>query len=269
MRPLRPAWPLLLFALAFGAAAPVARSGKFVLFKNIWGDVIVSTDTTAAGKALTPPTPQQPAYYRGMSLGRRLGSIAGDEEPDVHELNRMVAAVLAKQGYLDARTGSHEPTLFLILQWGYLKPGSDDLLWFLGYDPAQDIGAPVMEGIIGPEVFRRGMRSRAIETILDDAQDAIYGIIVTAFEFKSANTSQPVAYWQTRIGLSANGKSMAAALPVMVVAAGPVIGRPSDQPVLVDADSSREGIVKLGELKVLEYLNGSPPPPLESEPAKK
>jgi hypothetical protein len=258
MHPFRSRLPLLLL-FALGVTAPGLPGADFVLFKNIWGSVIVATDMTKAGKALTPPTPQQPVYYKGLSLGRRLGSIPGDREPGVNELNLFVADVLAKQGYRPARSDTPEPELLLVVQWGYLKPGSEDLLWFLGYDPAQDIAAQATINMLGAEVFRRGMRSSAIDTILQDSQNPIYGIIVTAFEFKSAHTTEPVAYWQTRIGLPASGKSMASALPVMVAAAGPAIGRPSDKPVFVDADVAREGQVKLGELKFLDYESSTRP----------
>ncbi|MDQ5977943.1 MAG: hypothetical protein QG602_915 [Verrucomicrobiota bacterium] len=251
MRPLRSVFLLVLPILA--VLPPAARGADFRLFKNTWGDVIVATDMTKAGKALTPPTPQQPVYFKGMSLGSILGSIPGDREPDIKQLSLFVAEILAKQGYLGARPGAPEPELFLVLQWGYIKPGSEDLLWFLGYDPSKDIAAPTNPNMLGPEVWRRGMRSNAIDTILQDSQNPIYGIIVTAFEFKSAKSAEPVVYWQTRIGLPANGKSMSAALPVMVAAAGPAIGRPADSPVFLDADRIREGQVKLGELKFLDY----------------
>jgi hypothetical protein len=241
-----------LVLLALGFALPGARGAEFTLFKSVWGDVIVATDTAPAGRALTPPTPEQPVYYRGRSLGRKLGSILGDREPEESELNRFVANVLARQGYLGASPGGQEPALFLVVQWGYLEPRNGDLLWFLGYDPGQDIGAPVLPGMLGPEVFRTGMRSTAIDTILADAQGAIYGIIITAFEYKSARTPEPVVYWQTRIGLPAHGKSMAAALPTMLVAAGPAIGRPADGPVLLDADHARQGTVRLDEVKFLD-----------------
>lgn len=262
---MRPSPPALVLVLSLLAAA--AARAEFVLFKNIWGDVIVATDMTPAGQALTPPSPQQPVYYKGLSLGRRLGSIPGDREPDVREINLFVADILAKQGYLAARPGAPEPQLLLVLQWGYIKPGSEDLLWFLGYDPRKDIAAPTSPNMLGPEVFRRGMRSREIDTILQDAQNPIYGIIVTAFEPKSARTPEPVAFWQTRIGLPANGKSMAAALPVMVATAGPAIGRPADGPVFLDADRIREGRVDLGELKFLDF-EGGPRTPARAEGGK-
>jgi hypothetical protein len=44
---------------------------------------------------------------------------------------------------------------------------------------------------------------------------------------------------------------MAEALPVMLVAAGPSIGRESKRPALADADAVRQGHVELGELKTL------------------
>jgi hypothetical protein len=246
--------PVVLALLVLGLALPGVRGGEFVLFKNIWGNVIVSTDTTMEGKQLTPPTPDKPVYYKGISLGRKLGSIPGDHEPNEKELNRFVANVLAKQGYLSAEPGGEEPSLLLVVQWGFMEPRSGDLLWFLGYDPEKDIGAPVMAGLIGAEVFRTGFRSQAIDTILSDAKAPIYGIIVTAFEFKTAKTPTPVIYWQTRIGLPANGKSMATALPTMLVAAGPAIGRPTDSPVLLDADNARQGTVTFGELKYSDVV---------------
>lgn len=253
--------------VVLGLGLPHATWAGFSLFSNSWGDVIVATDATPAGKDLTPPSPAKPVYYRGLSLGCRLGSIAGDQLPDVGALNAFVAKVLAKQGYLAARPGVHDPSLFLVVQWGYLRPGSGDLLWFLGYNPSQDIAAPVFPGQFGPEVWRRSFRSRTIETILGTVSEPIYGIIVTAFEFKSANTRQPVIYWQTRIGLPANAKSMAEALPAMLVAAGPTIGRPSDSPVLRDVDEARRGHVDLGKLKIIGYEDlASPGEPDRPQP---
>lgn len=246
---------VLRVCILLALVAPIAGRAEFTLFKSSWGDVIVATDTTPAGRALTPPTPDQPVTYRGMSLGRRLGSIPGDREPDEKQLNHYVAAILAKQGYVGAPRGTAaEPALFLVLQWGYIDPrNGNDLLWFLGYDPSKDIGARTNPNMLGPEVFLTNFRTRTIDTILEDSKNAIYGIIVTAFEFKSANTKEPVIYWQTRIGLPANGKSMADALPVMLIAAGPAIGREASEPMLVDTDPARDGTVKLGDLKFLDF----------------
>jgi len=255
--------PRLVFALALGLLGPGltgVRASDFVLFKNLWGDVFVSTDATAAGRKLTPPTKEEPVYYRGVSLGRRLGSVGGDQEPSEHQLSRFAADLLAKQGYLDARGTGKEPSLLLVLQWGYLDPSQVDLQWFLGYRPDQDIASMDQIDFIGAEAFRTNFRSREIDAIIHDAQHPVYGIMITAFEYKSSRTAEPVVYWQTRIGLPTQGKTMADALPVMLVAAAPSIGRPSDKPVLADADSARKGSVNLGELKFLDTL-----PPMHHE----
>jgi hypothetical protein len=242
----------------FGQALPRARCSVFGLFKNFWGDVIVSTDMTPEGRALTPPEPGKPVYYLGLSLGARLGSIGGDRMPEVKEMNQMVTRILAKQGYLGAKPGVHDPALYLVVQWGYVDSRNGDLLWFLGYDAAQDIGSPAFPGMLGPEVFRRGFRSHTTQTILENASGPIYGIIVTAFEYKSAKTPTPVVYWQSRIGLPANGKSMSEALPTMLIAAGTAIGRESKSPVLRSADDVLEGRVELGELKFLDVISEPP-----------
>jgi hypothetical protein len=227
-----------------------------MLFSSVWGDAIVITDMTPAGRAVTPPTPAKPVYFQGLSLGSKLGTVPGDVIPEKGKFDLFVAKILAQQGYLPAKPGVNEPTLFLVLQWGYLKPlwsNMSYLTWFLGYDPNRDIGANWTPNFLGPEVFLQDFRSRVTETILDTARDSAYGIIVTAFEYKSANTAKPIAYWQTRVGLSANGKTMAQALPTMIVAAGPKIGRETDGPTLRDADEARQGHVDLGQLKVVGY----------------
>jgi hypothetical protein len=246
--------PLLaVAAIVFGAGLALESHAKLAMFSHIWGDVIVATDTTMEGRELTPPTVDSPVYYLGQSIGAKLGTIAGDELPDTKEMTQFVVDVLAKQGYVGAKPGVHDPTLFLVLQWGFLRPDRDDLMWFLGYNPNNDIAAPSAIGTLGMEVFRRGMRSREIETILENASETNYAIIITAFEYKSANAENPIAYWQTRIALPTRGKSMAHALPTMVAAAGPAIGLPSSSPLLMDADSPVRGHVKLGELEFLDF----------------
>lgn len=241
----------LLVVLLFGLSTTSLRAGRFVLFDRSWGDVIVVTDMTQEGRAIARPTPESPAYYLGTSLGCRLGSIPGDRLPDPAELGRFATRMLARQGYLPAQPGARDPSLYIVLQWGSLAPDSGDLLWFLGYDAWQDIGAQSTIGMLGPEVFRRNMRSRETQTVLDYASGAIYGVIITAFEYKSASTPRPVILWQTRIGLPSNGKTMAEALPVMVQLGASQVGRETTKPILRDADDRY--ITRLGELEVLGF----------------
>jgi hypothetical protein len=167
----------------------------------------------------------------------------------VKDVNAFVTKLLAKQGFLAARPGVHEPTLFLVMQWGYLRPGYDNLGWFLGYSERQDIAAG---GGLAP--LLRNLRGREIETIIEYASEPIYGIIVTAFDYQTARTPKPIVYWQTRIGLPAIGKSMAAALPNMFIAGASAFGRETNKAILRDADTLREGHVKLGDLQILDEV---------------
>jgi hypothetical protein len=259
---------LVVGAALFFTEAVLTAGGAFSLFSGSWGSAIVNTDMTREGRMLALPTPEAPVYYLGQSLGCRLGSIPGERLPDDKELTQIVVDALAKQGYLGATKGGHEPSLFLILQWGELQPTRDDLLWFLGYDPRQDIAAPSGSGRLGPEVFLRNCRSPEVDRILSYANKPIYGIIVTAFEYKSAKTDHPVAYWQTRIALPSNGKSMANAMPVMVMSAGPVFGRETGKAMLRDTNEARQGHVTLGELEVLDYYEDAAPVEKPAAPAK-
>lgn len=248
------AWALaVVFPLSWGT---LDASDGFRFFSRSWGDLFINTDTTVAGQQLPEVSPDQPVVYLGQSLGNRLGSIPGDRLPEDREMMEVLESILEEQGYIGSTWGQKdpEPSLFLIFQWGYLEPGSGDLKWFLGYNAEEDIAAPVFPGSLGPEVFRRNMRSPEIESILETAKRPIYGIIVTAFEFESASTSRPIVYWQTRIGLPARGKSMASALPSMLRAAGPMIGKPTDSPFIDDIEDLLEGEAEFGELEEIDEI---------------
>jgi hypothetical protein len=236
--------------LGLGAAAmvlPGILRAEFVLFRNVWGNAIVNTDMTPAGRALTPPTPENPVYFLGTSLGARLGSIPGDEEPPLKEVNAFVTRLLAKQGYRAAQPGVHEPTLFIVMQWGYMKPNYTGMGWFLGYNELRDIAAG---GGLAP--LFANLRSPDIDTIVEYATKPIYGIIVTAFDYQTARTPNPTIYWQTRIGLPAVGKSMAQALPSMFVAGAPAFGRETKRALLFDADTQMKGHVHLRDLQYFD-----------------
>jgi len=250
--------PVLLALVLFCMAALEARAGRFLFSERHWGDCIVVTDMTEAGRALRPASQDSPVYFLGEVYGSRLGFMAGDQLPDPKEMGRFAAQILAKQGYLAAQPGLHEPELFLVLQWGRIEPRSGDGLWFLGYNPRQDIAAQVSWPApitaagttrFGPERFREDFRTREVETVLEYAEDDIYGLIISAFEYKTARTAEPVVLWQTRIGLPANGKGMGEAIAVMAQVAGPQIGRETTKPALFSTENRYT--TRLGKLEFI------------------
>ncbi|HTK76502.1 MAG TPA: hypothetical protein VL371_14650 [Gemmataceae bacterium] len=255
----RPQMRLLSPTLGFAVVTiclclPRICSAEFhPIFNRVWGNVVVATDMTPEGRKLTPPTPEHPVYYLGTSLGARFDTIPGDRLPDVKQMNLLVARVLAKQGYLYASPGVHDPSLFLVLQWAYLRIAP---LWFVGYNPKYDhpihpFEVDVMIDTAGPGSFE---------------PHPCYGIIITAFDFKSARAKHPVVCWQTRITLPAIGKSMAQALPTMIIAAGPAIGHESNLPFLGDADAMPKGHVTVGDLEVVGYEDPPAPAGKAAEP---
>jgi len=216
------------------------------------------TDMTKEGRALRPVSRENPMYFLGEIYGGRLGWMPGEQLPDPKAMGRFVAKILAGQGYLAAQPGVHEPELFLVVQWGRLDPRSGDGLWFLGYDRRQDPAAPnfapkitaLGTAVFSPdEVFRRNFRPREIETVLEYAREDIYGLIISAFEYKTARTAEPVVLWQTRIGLPANGKGMGEAIAVMAQVAAPQIGRETTKPSLFNTENRYT--TRLRELEIL------------------
>ncbi len=216
------------------------------------GDVVVVTDMTAAGRLRPPPTVEAPVYFKGLTLGCRLGSIRGDKEPNPEVLSRFVTKLLRRQGYRGSPGPHRPPELLLVLQWGYLGAQGTDKLWFLGYNADDDIGYSPHPNLLGPEVFLRGLRTREVETVLDLANEPLYGVIVTAFEHESAKGPEPVLLWQTRISFAARGKSMEEALPTMLATAASQIGRETTKPVLRDPDDGRRAEVTWGEMQTSE-----------------
>ncbi len=258
------------FGWALLGLLPLTLPAKSKFFPNTWGDIIVNTDMTPFGRERTPPSLEHPVTYVGDSLGLKFGSIRGDRIPPDKEVVDFVVDVLAQQGYIGVKSLDENPELYITLQWGYLEPPYVNLYWFLGYDPSKDIAASNFPGALGPEVFRRNLRDPKTETIVRLAKEPMYGIIIVAFDFESASTPQPIILWQTRIAVRAARKTMAEALPNMVLAAGPSIGRETTSPVFHDVDDLLEGKVEMGDLEEVpaqtRFDPEGPPTPLPPNP---
>jgi hypothetical protein len=197
--------------------------------------------------------------------------------------------VLATVGYLPA-DAQHRPTQWIVFTWGTLYPKT-----LLKWDPdlpdainqLPDANVQMdrtrMMRFLGGE--KLGLVSKhpdnpkvesllryqsrfdsAAEAIWDVAGGDLYMVALAGYEFFETQPEHPKLLWKTKISCPATGLVMADTLPTMVVIAAPFIGRATSRPVWVNAADKLKPSVRIGNLKVEEYL-GSGELPVHEEKA--
>jgi hypothetical protein len=248
--------------------------------------VVAVTDTTPVGALRRPISPASPAYYSAVSAGYRDfgGIVAGEKVPPKDDVLKTIARVLAKQGYLPA-TDDHPPSLLLIWTWGTMNTdrmysfSPDDtegrqvnrqqLLRFMG---AYKLGLVSKEpGSFQQDMFLTGtlFRDADTEMISDLASEDLYVAAISAYDYSAATRQQKVLLWTTKISCPSRGLAMKETLPAMLALAGPYIGRETAKPVSVKATDKFKPDVKIGDPKVVEYMENTPVPVVEITPSTK
>ncbi|MBI5770096.1 MAG: hypothetical protein HZA93_20135 [Verrucomicrobia bacterium] len=267
------------------AMVPSARAGVLDwLFPKHDVEVIVVTDATPVGALRRPVTPANPAYYQAVSAGYRDfgGLIAGDKIPPKDEVMKVIAKVLARQGYLPG-TPAHPPSLILIWTWGTMyvermPTGNPDdlegrqinrsqLLRFMG---AYKLGLVAKEpGGFNNDLLMPGTLFRDVdsELIYQLASEDLYVIAITAYDYAAAARNQKVQLWTTKISCPSLGLAMDQTLPAMLALAGPNIGRETAKPVSIKATDKFKPEVKIGDPTVVEYMENNQVPVIEVTPS--
>lgn len=274
----------LLLALAVAAPRLVAGGFLDLLLGHRDLEVITVTDTTPAGRAVPPASKAHPQYYIGLSLGfRDFGApIGGIKEPPTKDALRFIAVELAKQGYLPATEKSPPPTLLLAYTWGTLnadnfRPDPDfpgvvrnraQIVRFLGGPKIglnRDFFDPLTAPVTGLQTLSFDARN-----LYDIATEDFYVIVVSAYDFTALRRDKKQLLWMTRIATPSLGFDLGESMPTMLAIAGPNFGRETARPVWMSASEKFKPNVKLGEIQLVEYLDGSPLPVVEkpAEPAK-
>ena len=277
---LRP-WKIVLAvgALLLGAAPASAAGGLLDLLLGWPHDVqvITTTDLTPAGKLMRPASPENPVYYVAVSVGYRDlgGYIAGDKLPAPKDMIRTVAHVLARQGYLPA-DNQHPPSQCIVFGWGSLYritiPNEFSLnlpdvqlnrramMRFLGGNKlglASDRPDPWLDDTLLPGLTRFNPDAVAIAEV---SGDDLYAIVLSGYTFPSPQPHKPQLLWRTKIGSPARGLVMADTLPTMMTIAGPYVARDTKRPVWVNASDKFKPNIRIGDLKVEEYLDSGNAP---------
>jgi hypothetical protein len=265
---------LLLACTSLSAPQLCARGFLELLLGRHDLDVITVTDATPAGRQFTPASKDQPQYYVGLSLGfRDLGAaVGGIKEPPTSDVLRVIAAELAKQGYLPATEKSPPPSLVLAYTWGTLNADIDQpnpdapgrvrnrpqIVRFLG---GRKVGLdnnffdPLTAPIAGLQTLSYDARK-----LHEIATEDFYIIVVIAYDLAALHQGKKQMLWMTRIAAPSLGFALADALPSMLAIAGPHLGRETARPVWTSASEKFKPNVKLGELQLIEYLGDTPLP---------
>lgn len=230
---------------------------------------VTVTDFTPAGKLRRLPSPDHPVYYAAISAGYRDfgGLIAGEHPISRDVVNETMLKVLAKQGYLPAGP-EHPADIVLLWSWGTMNvdrfAGNPDfpavqlnerqMRLFLGGDKlgvASRRADPFPELTLMPGLLYATGDAR---NLLDIATSDLYVALIAAYDTKLDDSKRGVMLWNTRISCPSRGFWLPEALPSMLVMASQNIGRETDKPVWIRATERFKPEVKLGDIKVVEYL---------------
>jgi len=262
-------WVTCLFFAALLAKPSLHADGFLGFFETPAPDVLTVTDVTEEGRKWPLPEPGKPVLYEAISFGsKNFPGLPGDITPNPRVMTAFIVKTLAEQGYVQAKEKG-VAKIFLSICWGYSRANLGalgflggkklDLMWEL-----ESYG-----GMLSPNVLLRWNRSLTAEKVMDTANSDLYIASIQAFDLNKLDAGTQVLLWNTRIACPTRGLWMADALPAMIAAAGPLIGRETEKPVWRDTTELKKVRIEYGELKTLELMQPSSPGDKAEEPAKK
>jgi len=235
-------------------------------------EAITLTDVTPLGRERRQPTPDAPLYYVAVSAGyREFGSpIPGEHMISRPLANDTILKTLAKRGYLPAAL-NQRPDLVLVWTWGTFNaeralvfPGGytpqihdQRILRFLGGDKLgliSNYNDPFPELSLSPGLFYKSGPERKF---LDASTDDYFVAVIAAYDPNVTDLKHAKLLWSTRVSCPSRGFWLPDAFPGMLAIAGPYIGRETTKPVWVRATEQFKPEVRLGDLKVVEYLESN------------
>ena len=234
---------------------------------TVWSINLVG-DMYAPGRELPHPTADKPVYYYPIVAGysERGAKLAGqgEEPPPAKSMVHDLAVALATQGYRVTReievpasakastmvkAFSPPPALLLVLSWGSLRPqkleGGAELT---DNSPPPVLNQNQMIGLMAGKNFDSIVDfGTQTEAIWDGVQDDRFFVMVSAYDFVAYNQShKKVLLWVTKMSVPTAGATMAEVMPALIKAGGPLLGRETIGPNVVDVPSAREGKVEIG-----------------------
>jgi len=160
---------------------------------------------------------------------------------------------LKKEGYIPS-TEANPPSIVLGFAWGSLRADFGGALSYLGGKKLDLMWETRNSGQLDARVLLRGLRSEAADRVMETAKGDLYVVTIAAYDRQALLEGRLVELWQTRISCPTRGVYAADALPQIVQAAGPVIGRETDIPEIFNTRTGirNRGEVSIGEITTVE-----------------
>ncbi len=259
------------------------------LQKNPRLNLSILTEVTPAGKAITPPDRNHPAYYIAVDggMGEEGNVIAGEIPPSPDKWRKVMIASLAASGYLPA-SNLHPATLIIHCRYGSFNhvnsvggtvPVSGSILDdpialnAMQLDALQFRNLIYKAALVGGEKFAVDMaramntgtltffrdRDAHTDTLVDLAFGDLYFVIASAYDYDAATHGVQKLLWRTKISTDSNGLMMDDAVPTLTSDAREYFGHPTDGPVVFHPRLI-SGRVILEQPVIKEYLDKMPSP---------
>lgn len=257
----------------------LALLGLLLAPAALWAaaDVTVVVDMTAEGRKVARPTADHPAYYFPSIGGyKEYGDVSKDlKPPSAHDIVKIVAPELARQGYRAVDNQHPRPDLMLDIGWGSIAPTVDtatadvmDSSQAAGSGNARNesqrlalVAGNTFSSIAMPESYGH-------DGFMEAANDSRYYIIVGAYDFAAwEKDHKRVLLWKAKMSIPMDGVTFGDVLVSLIKAGGPQFGRETvGHPVVTPGVP--EGHVEVGTPTVKDDVVPAQPAP-SSAPATK
>lgn len=248
-------------------------------------EVLVSADAFAIPEELRPK-PGKPIHYIFTQMQQTLGEVvAGVKTPAPEAVEQLVEAELIKQGFVPARAGGPQPSIYILASWGTANfwPNVEaEMTTFLLQVPdqmggrtltpqeKQDEAARIaylnsprfrdkveVETIVGAKKTGAApeLRSRVLAAANDDR---LYLTLVAFDAMLLKQKKEKKMLWRTSMSVDWRN-DFALSLPAMLASGGPLFGTANTAPIFLDDRDRRRTEVQIGEARVVP--DDAPPAP--------
>ncbi len=245
-------------------------------------DVLVVSDVFVEDKDSVIATAEKPVYY--VFIGgkeRHIGTpYAGDPMPNMEEVRRELAKVLAQNHYLQTKVGGPAPSIVVVYSWGSANPDIMELEGNTTNDATGETSSVTTFHMSNGREMRnlagahKAQNKLLLSTERDEINDAIQSdrlyIFVSALDAQALAKKEKKLLWRTSITIDSRRNSLADSFSTMIASAGPYFGHENGLNEYIDDKMrQRNASVHFGELLLIDndVMQARPPSTPAPKPA--